>query len=127
MEIINMLTEQLEISEAQARGGAGLLFKLAKEQLGSGDYSQLSATIPGIENLAESSPGAGMLGSALNGLSAALGGGSSGSGNLAGLAAGFSKLGLDTGMIGKFIPVVLSFIETKSGNEAKKMLADVLV
>ena len=127
MEIIERLTEQLGISREQARGGAGLLFKLAKEHLGPGDYSQITTKTPGIENLVESAPGSGMLGSAINGLAATLGGGSSGTGNLAGLAAGFSKLGLDTGMIGKFIPVILSFIEAKSGDGAKKKLADVLV
>ncbi len=127
MEITNIRTARLGISEEQARGTAGLWFPLAKQHWGSGDDAQIPAKIPGIKNLAESAPGSGMLGSARNGLSAARGSGSNGPGNLAGVAAGFSQLGLDAGMIGKFSPVILRVIETKSGNNAKEMLADVLV
>jgi len=126
MELVKLLTEQLGISQAQAQGGAGLLFKLAKDQLGPGDYSQVIGKIPGIENLVESAPGSGMLGSALNGLANTLGGGTNGSGNLANLAGGFSKLGLESGMIGKFIPVILTFIDAKSGDDAKKRFSEVL-
>ena len=125
MELIKLLTEQLGISQDQAQGGAGLLFKLAKEKLGSGDYSQLAQQVPGIQSLVEAAPDSGLLGSALKGLAANLGGNED-LGNLAGLAGGFSKLGLDSGMVGKFIPVVLSFVQGRGGDGVKGILANVL-
>ena len=35
--------------------------------------------------------------------------------NLAKLAGGFSKLGLDADMVGKFVPVILAFVTRKGG------------
>ena len=48
MEIIQELTKTLGIKEDQAKGGAGLLFKLVKDKLDSGSFSQVSNAIPGI-------------------------------------------------------------------------------
>ena len=56
MELIQMLTSQLGISDEQASGGAGLIFKMAKEKLGADDFSQVSSVIPDIENLISSAP-----------------------------------------------------------------------
>ncbi len=126
MELVRLLTEQLGVSPDQAQGGAGLLFKLAKDKLGTDDYSQIARQVPGIDSLVESAPGPGMLGSALKGFASNIGGGNADVGNLAGLAGGFSKLGLDTGMISQFIPVILSFVQSKGGDALKGTLSKVL-
>ena len=126
MELIKLLTHQLGVNQEQAQGGAGLIFKLAKDKLGADDYSQIAQQVPGIESLVDSAPGSGMLGSALNGLASNLGGGDMDMGNLAGLAGGFSKLGLDSGMIGRFIPAILSFVQAKGGDALKRTLSSVL-
>lgn len=49
-----------------------------------------------------------------------------GVGGLANLAGGFSKLGLDSGMIGKFVPIILSFVQSKGGDAIKGILEKVL-
>jgi hypothetical protein len=49
-----------------------------------------------------------------------------GAGGLTSLAGGFSKLGLDAGMIGKFVPIILSFVQSKGGNAVKGILEKVL-
>jgi len=49
MELLSMLTSQLNVSEQQASGGAGLLFKLAKEKLSVGEFGQISEVIPGVD------------------------------------------------------------------------------
>lgn len=126
MDLIKQIVEQLGVSHDQAQGGTGLLFKLAKDKLGAGEYAQIAQQVPGIESMVESAPGSGMLGSALNGMAASLGGGNAALGNLAGLAGGFSKLGLDSGMIGKFTPIILSFIQGNGGDALKGMLTKVL-
>jgi hypothetical protein len=121
MELIDQLTGNLGVNEAQAKGGAGLLFKLAKDKLSGGDFSQVSAAVPGIDGLIGAAPAGG---GTLGGLSKVFGG--AGLGSLAGLAGGFSKLGLDAGMIGKFVPIVLSFVQSKGGDQVKGILEKVL-
>jgi hypothetical protein len=54
------------------------------------------------------------------------GGGAGQLGNLASLAAGFSKLGLDSGMIGKFLPIILSFVGSKDETATRSILEKVL-
>jgi hypothetical protein len=62
-----------------------------------------------------SSLGAGGLGDKLGGL-----------GNLANLASGFSQLGLSSDMVGKFVPVVLSFVQNQGGDSMKGLLEKVM-
>jgi hypothetical protein len=118
MELVDQLTKNLGVSEAQAQGGAGLLFKLAKQKLSGGDFGKVAAAVPEVDKLMGAAPSAGMLG----GLGKMFGGG----GGLAGLVGGFSKLGLDSGMIGKFVPIVLSFVQSKGGDAVKGILEKVL-
>jgi hypothetical protein len=122
MELLQLLTDNLGVSQEQAQGGAGLLFQLAKDKLGSGDFQQVANAVPGIDDLMDKAPGSGPMG-ALGGLASSIGGGSLG--NLAGLAAGFSQLKLDSGMITKFVPVILSFVQSKGGDGVKDLLASV--
>ena len=126
MELIQMIVQQLGVSDEQATGGAGLLFKLAQEKLSSGDFSQVRDAVPGIEDLISSAPQAGGLAGALGGLASSFGGGGAQLAGLAELAGGFKNLDLDSDMIGKFIPVVLSFVQAKGGDTLKQVLAKVL-
>lgn len=125
MELVSMLTQSLGVNESQAKGGAGLLFGMAKEKLG-GDFGQVEAAVPGMDNLLAAAPEVGGKAGALGGMAQALGGGAGQLGSLAGLAAEFSKLGLDSGMVGKFIPVLLSFVQSKGGDSVKNLLAGAL-
>jgi len=138
MELIQQLVSSLGINEDQAKGGAGLLFNLAKDKLGAGDFQQLTDKIPGISDLLGSAPApsaaasasGGMMG-ALGGVAASLGAGGLGDklgglGNLATLASGFSQLGLSSDMLGKFVPVVLSFVKNQGGDGIKGLLEKVL-
>lgn len=119
MELIQQLVSNLGVNEDQAKGGAGLLFNVAKEHLGSGEFQQITNAVPGVTDLLKAAPesGGGMMG-ALGGAASALGGlggQMGGLGNLAELAGGFSKLGLSTDMVGKFIPIVLSVVQKQGG------------
>lgn len=126
MELIQMLTSQLGITEDQAKGGSGLLFKLAKEKLGNTDFGQIANAVPGVESLISSAPESGGLASALGGLASSLGGKAGQLGNLASLAGGFKNLNLDSSLISKFLPIVLSFVESKGGAGIKGLLEKVL-
>jgi hypothetical protein len=137
MELVNLLTQQLGINSQQASGGLGLLMGAAREKLG-GNFSQVAQTMPGIEGLIQQAPqaegataaaGAGLGGTlgALGGLLGDKAGGALSSlGTLASLAGGFKQLGLGTDSIGKFIPVILGFVQNKGGDSAKNLLAGVL-
>lgn len=121
-ELVKLLMSQLSIQEGQAKGGAGLIFKLAQEKLG-GDFSKLATLVPGIQEMIASVPAAGGAGKLLGGLLGKLAGGKAGSlGDLASLAGGFSKLGLNKDMAAKFIPVITEFLKGKGGADAVALL-----
>ena len=126
MDLIQTLTSQLGITEDQAKGGSGLLFKIAKEKLGADEFSQLVGAVPGVDNLLSSAPQSGGLLGALGGVASSLGGGAGQLGNLASLAGGFKNLNLDSDMIGKFIPIIISFVQSHGGDTVKKLLEKVL-
>jgi hypothetical protein len=125
MELIEQLTNSLGIDEAQAKGGAGLIFRLVKDQLGKSEFSQVADQVPGIDGLIDAAPEGG-LGSALSGIASGFGGGAGKLAGLGSLAGGFSKLGLDSDMIARFAPIVLSFIQSKGGDEVKALVQKVL-
>jgi hypothetical protein len=112
--LLNTLGSQLDITPEQAIGGAGAMLGLAKNQLSSGDFSQLSKSVPGLDLLSGNSALGG-----LGGLSGLLGGESGKASGLDGLLGNvkdtndlnnaFSALGMDSGMIGMFAPVILQY------------------
>jgi hypothetical protein len=125
VELIQQLVAGAGVSEEQAQGGAGLLFGLLKNKLSSGDFAQVAEVVPNVEDLLSAAPeGGGGLGGLLGGVVSSFAG--SQAGDLASLAAGFSKLGLDPEMIGKFVPVVLSFLESKGGEGLAQIVRNVL-
>ncbi len=126
MDMIQLLTENLGVEDSQAQGGAGLLFQMAKDKLGEDDFAKVASYVPGIENMLSSVPQDGGMMGALGGLAAAMGGEAAGIGDIMSLAGGFSKLGLDSGMIAQFIPIILSFVQNQGGDEIKNLLETVL-
>jgi len=134
MELVQMLTNNLGVNEDQAKGGAGMLFNMAKEKLGAGEFQQIADVVPGIGNLMSAAPTAGSGGESggggamgmLAGLASNLGGSAGGLGSLAALAGGFSKLGLDTEMVGKFIPQILQYVQSQGGEGVKSLLEKVI-
>jgi hypothetical protein len=123
-ELIQQLISQVGINEGQAKGGAGLLFKLAQEKLG-GDFSKITDAIGSVKDLTDAAPetGGGLAGLA-GGLLSAAGAGKFGA--LADLAGGFKKLDLDPDLIGKFVPIIVSFLQSKGGAGVADLIAKAL-
>ena len=126
-ELVSQLVSQLGINEEQAKGGAGMLFKLAQEKLSGGDFSQIADALPGVTEMINSAPEtsgggmASMIGGALSAVT--------GNENLAGLASlagGFEKLGLDAATITKFAPIVIQFVQEQGGDSVKSIIEKVL-
>ncbi len=155
-ELVSELTSKLGIQEDQAKGGAGLIFNVARARLG-GDFTKVAGAVPGIQGLMAAAPQAepaqpgggtsggvhmppvggaqrggipqegSVQGGGAGGLADIMREVSSGKGAVAmevgQLAGGFQKLGLDAGMAGRFMPIILDFVKRKGGAEASGLLA----
>ena len=126
MDILNVLTEQLGITQDQAKGGAGAIFNLVKDNLGGDRFNEVAAAVPGMEDLLAAAPAGGGLAGAIGGLTSMLGGGAEKLGGLASLAGSFKELGLDMDMVTKFVPIILSFVKSQGGDALKNIVAEVL-
>lgn len=114
--LLNTLGSQLNITPEQAVGGAGAMLGLARNNLSSDDYGQLTKAVPGLDLLAGTNALGGLsgLGDLLgknseseSALSNALGGNVE---NRSDLDNAFKALGMDTGMIGQFAPLLLQYL-----------------
>ncbi|MEE1921845.1 DUF2780 domain-containing protein [Pseudomonas sp. 148P] len=113
--LLNTLGKDLNITPEQAIGGTGALLGLARNQLSSGDYAQLSKAVPGLDMLSGENALGGLagLGDLLgksgesSALSNALGGNVK---NSEDLSSAFSALGMQDGMIARFAPLILQYL-----------------
>ncbi|MBA1201644.1 DUF2780 domain-containing protein [Pseudomonas capeferrum] len=113
--LLNTLGSELKVTPEQAVGGAGAMLGLARNNLSDADFEQLTKAVPGLDMIS----GANALGG-LNGIGELLGkqGNSQSAlssvlGNVEDrndLNSAFSALGMDTGMIGQFAPLILQYL-----------------
>jgi len=124
-ELIDMLTKNLDISGAQAEGGAAVLFKAAKDKMGGEEFGKLLGGVPGLSDLMKKAPASGGsgFGAMLGGLASAVGGNA---GLIATIVSGFGKLGLKADDAKKFAPVMLDFLRTKISPDAVSKLEKTL-
>jgi hypothetical protein len=76
-ELIDNLTKELSITPAQAIGGSGALFGLAKSRLKPEEFAKVSDAVPGMDGLLKAAPkpaSAGGLGAMSNAMSGQAGG-----------------------------------------------------
>jgi hypothetical protein len=122
--LVQTLTKQLNVSEDQAAGGAGAIFNYAKGALSSDDYGKVEKAVPESTELVKKAPATDATASAATGLLGKSGGSTA---NLASLGGSFQKLGLSSDMVGKFVPVVVDYVDKKGGSEAGGLLKKVLI
>ena len=120
-ELITRLSQQLKIDDKQARGGAAILFKAAKEKLGSAEFSRLLGPVRGVDALINEAPPGG--GGLLGGLASLAGGNAA---LIATIVAGFSRLNLSGNDAQKFVPVMLDYLRGQVGPEAVSKLETTL-
>lgn len=120
--LVSLLTSQLGVNAQQASGGAGLLLSMAKDKLSGQEFGQIANAVPGVDSLLAAAPSGaggglgGMLGKVIGGRA----------GDLASLAGGFSKLGMDPAMIQKFVPVVMGYLQQQGGAGVGALLQQAL-
>ncbi len=130
LSLTDALVRQLGVTPAQATGGAGSLFSTARQGMSPADFAQVSKAVPGMDQYLAAAPSqaapasgtAGLMGAAGN----ALGGSSSSLGTAASLAGSFQSLGLSSGMVSQFIPVVLQYVKTTGGSATMGLLQSAL-
>jgi len=122
-KLIGSLTDLLGVNQEQAAGGAGAIFREAKNNMSAADYSQLLNAIPGIDSLIQTAPQV----SGMAAKASSLFGGSSGSmQGLSALTDSFAKLGLSPDMVNKYVGIVLDFVQSEAGQQAMTMLKSAL-
>lgn len=123
-KLIGSLTDLLGVSGEQATGGAGAVFREAKNNMSAADYSQLLSAIPGIDSLIQAAPEV----SNLAGSASSLLGGSSGTvKGMSALTDSFAKLGLSPDMVNKYVDVILNFVKSEAGQQTMTMLKSALL
>ena len=122
-ELIDLLMKRLNVDNQQAQGGAAILFKAAREKLGSAEFTRMLGSVPGLDALMTRAPETKSAGGLLGGLAALAGGNTA---IIANIVQGFSKLGLGTEHAQSFVPVILDFLRTKVGPDVVARLEKTL-
>lgn len=129
LSLVDLLVGQLGISPQQAAGGAGSIFSLAQQRLSPANFAQVSHAVPGMDRYLAAAPrqnrapSGGLLGAAASVL---MGGQSNTSGSLVDVGNSFQSLGLNSGMVSQFIPVLLQYVQSQGGNAVMGLLQNSL-
>lgn len=126
MKLIPLLATNLGVTEPQAKGGAGAIFDYVKQKVSAGDFAKVTSALPGVDSLLEFAPKSSDLSRQVGGLSPALGG-SDMAGGMAGLTESFAKLGLDAGMVDKYVKTILDFTQSEAGKAVTNIIKGALV
>ncbi len=126
-DLIKTLTNKLGVTQKQATGGAGAVFKYAKSKLSPNDYSKVTKALPGTDALISAAPKTSGSANLLSGLKSLKGGQAKSTDAVSSLAGSFSKLGMKADMVGKFIPIILEYSKAKGGTPVMTILKGVLL
>ena len=183
--LTDLLIAQVGVTQLQADGGAGSIFKLARAQMTPENFHKLRTAVPGLDGYLGAAPAflpneapaaaagqsAGLAGLATGGSAtgalAGMAGGGSAKGaalaGMAGVAAGtlgtnagglptggatsallagtalgdklqavqalapaFQQLGMNQGMVARFLPVVVDYVKSVGGKSSSKLLTHAL-
>ena len=110
--LVDDLASKLSLKPDQALGAAGSIFSLAKSKLSPTDWGKLAGGFPEMDSLLKAAPAASAVTSALGSQS-----------GVAGLLGQFSSLGISPETAAKIVPEVLSFVNSKKGQEIMNLLS----
>jgi hypothetical protein len=126
-DLVSLITDELDISSSEARGGAGAIFAYAEDNLDDYDFDRIASGIPDMDSFLDAAPevdddsGMGrtseVLGSVFGG---AMGG-------RAYLVESFDELDIDRDLINDFLSVVYDYVEEASGERAMEELEGLFV
>ena len=128
-ELVGQLTNQLRVTPEQATGGTGAIFGLVKSRLNPADFSQVAASVPGMDGFLQAAPvdKAGSTPSTLTSLvPSVLGPLPTGADGMDSVANSFHSLGLSPKMAGKFVPILKNYIASQGGPKTADLFANAL-
>ena len=123
-ELVELLVKNVKVDERQARGGAAVLLKAARDKLGPQEFASMLGGVPGLDDLLRHAPQAGGLGKLFGGLAATVGG--SHGALVASIVSGFGSLGLNAEHAKQMAPVIMQFVRGKVGAETADKLEKAL-
>jgi hypothetical protein len=128
MELINLLINNLGVTEKQAAGGAGAIFDMTKQNLSAKDFLKIASAVPEAESLIDAAPkkSSGFMGS-LMGTFSKTEKNQDKLGTIGNLAGSFSKIGLSSDMVGQFMPIILDYVKSKGGETAMNLMKGALM
>lgn len=124
-QLIQDLMAKLGISEAQARGGLGLLLKTCQEKLAAADFTKLTNLLgSNWQELLRAAPASvkasGLMG-ALGGFASKLGEKGAQFSQFANVIQGFKNLNIDTSKMSQFLNLVSNKLQEKGGPQVKEI------
>lgn len=112
-----LLMQRTGATAAQAQGGAGALFQIAKTKMSADSFTQLEQSVPGIQGMLGAVPALSQQGGLAGQLSSIAGASGGTAGTLISAASAFQQQGMSPVMVQQFIPVVIDYVKAH-GNEA---------
>ncbi|MGZ4979643.1 MAG: DUF2780 domain-containing protein [Methylobacter sp.] len=126
--LTELLMQRTGVTQAQALGGAGALFQIAKDKMQADAFNQLEQSVPGIEGMLAAvpalSPPTGGLAGRLSSIAGASGGTA---GNLVTVVSAFQQQGMSPAMVQQFIPVVIDYVKARSNDALVNTLSAALI
>lgn len=117
--LAELLMQRTGVTGAQALGGAGALFQVAKNKMQPDAFSQLEQSVPGMREMLGAAPvlskPTGLAGR-LSSIAEASGAGGT-AGNLISVVSAFQQQGMSPVMVQQFVPVVIEYVRA-NGNDA---------
>jgi len=128
MSLTDTLTRQLGISQHQALGGSGAIFKAAQGNINPQEFTTLSQSVPEMNDMlsAAPTPAPDSISSLTGGASSMMGGTGNTLNSTASLASSFQQLNLSPDMVGKFTPIITDYVKNSGGQAAADLLQSAL-
>lgn len=126
LNLVGLLTDKLGVTNEQAESGAGAIFSAASKKMSVDDFTKVTDALPEVTSLMSSVSSNDSGSSSLGELSSMAGKAGGALSSVAGLSDTFSKLGLGSDMVGKFIPIVLDYAQSKGGSTVANLLKSAL-
>ena len=122
LSLVDQLTKTLGVSKTQASGGAGAIFDAASKTMSAEDFGKVTSALPEVKSLLNAAPKPDKESGGLGSLGSMLGDSGGTLSSLSNLKDTFSKLGLNSDMIVKFLPIIMSYAQSKGGNGVSGLL-----
>jgi hypothetical protein len=115
--LTELLMQRTGVTQAQAQGGAGALFQVAKNKMQSDSFAQLEQSVPGMQGMLGAAPSLSQPSGIAGRLSSLTGASGGTAGSLISVVSAFQQQGMSPAMVQQFIPVVVDYVKAH-GNSA---------